>query len=378
MRDKPLPPRLPKRWKRREDGVFCPDCWRKRYVLRAITVPVASPLDCGWKELDANLKAMWSATTAASNWMMTEFYRRDVRRNGQRQLPPMPRVYLYPEARQRFTQLPSQTVAALERAVGAKYRAKRYDVIWTCSASLPTFRYPTPFPVPNQGWTIGMENDAPVVSLRIADARIRLRLKGGPQFRRQRRAFEDMIAGEAVRGECALYRQGTHIMVKLAAWLPRKEGADRREGTVLRVSTQADALLQAVNTQDQCIWRYNGDHLRRWTAEHARQLQRWSEDSKVETRPVPSFAPRRQAAVAKYRRRMETACHEIAAQLAGYATRRHFAKVVYDDNQKGFCSQFPYFRLRQLLTQKLDVAGIQFEAASGLVEDKPTNRLAVG
>ena len=55
------------------------------------------------------------------------------------------------------------------------------------------------------------------LSVRIADARLRLRLKGGPQFRRQGRAMQDIIAGEAARGECALYRQGRHIMVKLVA-----------------------------------------------------------------------------------------------------------------------------------------------------------------
>ena len=55
---------------------------------------------------------------------------------------------------------------------------------------------------------------------------------------------------------------------------------------------------------------------------------------------MASFAARRQAAVAKNRRRMKTACREIAAQLAGYATRRHLARLVYDDSQKGFCSQF--------------------------------------
>jgi hypothetical protein len=65
----------------------------------------------------------------------------------------------------------------------------RYRVVWTAAASLPTHRYPTPFPVPNQGWHATIEADQAVVGVRIGDARYRLRLKRGPQFRRQMEAF---------------------------------------------------------------------------------------------------------------------------------------------------------------------------------------------
>ena len=97
----------------------------------------------------------------------------------------MARVYLYPEARARFPGLPSQTVSSLEQSVQRKYRAVRYAVVWTAAASLPTHRYPTPFSVPSQGWYATIEADQAIVSVRIEDARYRLRLKRGPQFRRQ-------------------------------------------------------------------------------------------------------------------------------------------------------------------------------------------------
>jgi hypothetical protein len=70
----------------------------------------------------------------------------------------------------------------------------------------------------------------------------------------------------------------------------------------------------------------NGDHLRRWGAEHRTQLQRWADDSKFEQRPVPSLAERCENAARKYRDRVDSATHEIAAQLAGYADRRHFSR----------------------------------------------------
>jgi hypothetical protein len=84
---------------------------------------------------------MWRETTRAANWMMTQFYIRDVRRDGgMGKLPPMPKLYLYPEARILFPALPPQTVAALEPSYRAKYRAIRRDVLSTFMAALPTYR----------------------------------------------------------------------------------------------------------------------------------------------------------------------------------------------------------------------------------------------
>ena len=355
--------RLPNGWKRQNSAdVFCRDCWRRRYLLRAITMPVASPLDCSWEELRAAIKPMWAATTAASNWMMTELYARDVRRNGQEKMPPMGRVYLYPEARQRFPALPSTTVASLEQACQRKYRAARYETVWTCARSLSIFRYPTPFPLHDQSWHPTLDEDKPTVSLRIGDARMRLRLKSGPQFRRQYGQFRQLARGEAVKGELAIYERGDALLVKMVAWMPRPATVGGREGTLL-ARTSSDCLLCALNARDETLWRYNGDHLVRWAAAHRRQLGRWAEDQKYENRPTPAFADRRSAAVRKFSDRMASATHEIAAQLAGYASRRKFEAVRYEDANKSYCEQFPWFRLRALLGEKLDAAGIRFEAS---------------
>jgi hypothetical protein len=353
-------PRTPKSWHKLKDLLYCPDSWRKKYILRAVSIPVASPLDCSWDELRNGLRPMWAQTTAASNWMMTELYARDVRRTGEEKMPPMSPAYLYPEARIRFPDLPPQTVASLEHTVQNKYRAMRYAVVWTASASLPTHRYPTPFPVPRQGWMATIEADQPIVSARIGDVRWRLRLKRGQQFRRQMAAFRQIATGEAIAGEVAIYERNG-IMVKMAAWLPRDEHKEARAG-VLVVKTGRDCLLLALNVKDETLWRYNGDHLRRWGAEHRNQLQRWSEDQKYEERPVPAFADRRQAAAWKYRSRMNSATHEIAAQLATYAARRHFAKVRYDDSDHSYLGDgFPWFRLGTLIAEKLDALGIELE-----------------
>jgi hypothetical protein len=72
--------RLRSGWKRKSAKVYCETCWSKHYILRAIIVPVVSPLDQTWTELRTLLRQMWAATTRASNWMLTELYARDIQR----------------------------------------------------------------------------------------------------------------------------------------------------------------------------------------------------------------------------------------------------------------------------------------------------------
>jgi hypothetical protein len=263
--------------------------------------------------------------------------------------------------------LPSRAIATLEQKVKRCYRAKRYETIWTCSASLPTYRYPTPFSIPSQGWSIEEEDSAPVVRLRIGTRDLRLRLKSGPRHRHQMKSIALILSGEAVRSELSIYQRSSDIVCKLMAWLPRQTVDEQRTG-VLTVRTAADALLVAVNAKNEKIWTYNGDQLRRWQAEHRTQLQRWSEDSKPEFLPSPPFAERRANASRKYRDRMSTACHSVAAMVVNYAIRRKFAAIRYDDSVHAYCEQFPWFDLKLKVAQKCDAAGLQFEHVSNGID----------
>ena len=96
--------RTPKGWKNHAGQIYCADDWRKKYMLRAITMQIASPGEGAdsWKQFRGDLKAMWVATTQVCNWMSTELYAQDVRRNGEDKMPPMTRAYLYPKARRPF------------------------------------------------------------------------------------------------------------------------------------------------------------------------------------------------------------------------------------------------------------------------------------
>jgi hypothetical protein len=59
------------------DQTFRETCWQRRYLLRAIAVPIASPLDQDWQSFRRTLREMWQLTTQASNWMVTELYSLD-------------------------------------------------------------------------------------------------------------------------------------------------------------------------------------------------------------------------------------------------------------------------------------------------------------
>jgi hypothetical protein len=363
--------RLPKRWKRRDNAtVYCRDCWRARYILRALTLPVAEPLSGNWRELRDDLAAMWIETTHCANWMMTELYARDVRRGREEKMPPMRHVYLYPEARQLFPALTPQSVASLEQAVTRKYVARRYEVVWTHAASLASLRYPQPFPVHNQSWSLAIdEQRRPILSARIGAKRWEMRLQGGIRYRRQLAGLQKIVAGAAIPGEAAFYKHpdGT-ILAKLVVWLPRPATTEGREG-MLAVYTRPDQLLVAVDTKDERVWAYNADHLRRWIAQYERIRQRLAEDQKAEQRPVPSFAGRREAMTLKQRRRMDSAIQQIAAQLAKFAQRRRFAVVRYNDADKSYLEKFPWFVLRERIAGKLDEYHIAFEHVASAAAD---------
>jgi hypothetical protein len=359
--------KLPLRWKRDADGrLVCGVCWRSRYVLRALTFAVASPISGTWKELETSLRAMWAVTTKASNWMMTQCYVRDAPREGEK-IPPMPRLYLYPEARILFPDLPPRSVASLEQVVQRKYRSKRFDVMWRSAASLPTMRYPQPYPIPNQGWSYHFnEQSQLMVACRIGEQNWELRLKTGARYRRQ----IDGLRRMAERGEMAIYKlsDGT-MLVKLVGWLERPK-VGKTQGTLF-VRTGKDHLLSALDVKNERIWIENCDHLPRWTAEHRKRLQRFSEDQKAEQRPVATFAERRSAMAEKQRHRLHSAIQEVAAHLVNFAKRRHYAEVRYDDTDR-WMSEFPYFALEERIRIKLDEYGIGFQKTSGAVtEEKP-------
>ena len=173
--------RLPKGWKILGDDVYCPTCKTQLFAIRAVVIPIAGPVDHSWEELRTALHEVWSSSTACANWMTTELYARDVRRQpGDVKLGRMPRTYLYPEARAIFPALPPQSLPALELELQRQYRAHRHELLWTRSRALSSHRYPYPLPIPSRSWCVTETGGAWHLSFRLGDARWTVRLRGGP------------------------------------------------------------------------------------------------------------------------------------------------------------------------------------------------------
>ncbi len=155
-------------------------------------------------------------------------------------------------------------------------------------------------------------------------------------------------------------------------WLGCHANRRKSEG-VLFARTDKESLLIVLNAKDEKLWVLNGDQVRRWEAEHRRKLHRWSNDQKQENTP-PKFQARREADSTKYRRRIDSACHEAAAQLVNYAARKHFGVIRYNDTVRDYVGQFRWDRLRGLIREKADAKGIAFElvdASGAAVKDTP-------
>lgn len=359
--------RLPKGWKRHNEQTHCDKCWRTMYVLRAITIPVVRPLGegIGWPQFGKAIDAACEDMRNASNWMMTEIFVRDTKRKkGEKK---MPKIYLYPDAVKKFPSIPTQSLAALENSVKSKYSAKRRDVIFFGTASLPSFRFPLPMAVPNQGWTASYEDagkdggdKVPCVSVAVRKGeRFLLQLKQGREFGRQLSQLRQITEGLGVQGELAIMRKDKKVMVKMVAWLPRVE-RDVGERTMI-LTTDPNAFLVA-DIPDSQPWILNADHVRRRVAQHRVFLQRISEDTKYEKRWPKEKREQinnyRQARCDKQNRFLNDWVKQSAALVAKYASRQRVGEIIFDASCKSYLESFPWFMLEQTITNRCDQEGI--------------------
>ena len=254
----------------------------------------------------------------------------------------MPPVYLYPEARVLFPGLPAQAVAALAHDVQRRYRASRYAVLWSRSASLPTYRYPVAFAVPSQAWSLHEQQGRWVVSVRLSDSRWRLLLRGGPTMHRQAVRLRQIAGGEAERGSLTIYESpagrphdggsssgGSRVMVKIAAWLPKTAEGDRRGGPVL-VRTDEQSLLICERR-----WRIDPAPVRGVLAAETRRRSSLLTNLQAARTPHARRAEGIERALSELsrrsRQRLAEACRTYAAHLVAHVVARGAREVHYDD-----------------------------------------------
>ncbi len=304
----PMPPGS---WRRFAGQLFCADCFKARYRLRAVTLPVMGVLEGGSvEEFSAAILRTFRTVTSVVRWARLELLRNDVA------APPemtpaefhaaAPDVYLYGrynEAGQPCGALPGMTQNVLLDFARDGYFRHRTQALYTGTGSLPTQQFPAPIPVHNQGWsghvgwgaytTQHREGNAGATR-RVPTVRILLpgdegsvpwvlRLAHGKDFARQLRDFDLIARGLVKTGQLDLCTQRCgnnrrnglvihfrrrsngeripcRLMVKMVGYFPRGEapGPGRMD-----LMTHPDSFLVAVlDGREVRPWIINADHVR--------------------------------------------------------------------------------------------------------------------
>jgi hypothetical protein len=387
--------RLPRGWKRASpSAVYCATCLAARYIHRSVTVPIAGPVTSGehaatWPTFGAALRETWTQTTAAANWIVTELYTRDIRRpldTPAAKLPAMRPVYLYPAARERFPGISPINLTSLLQQVERTYREQRYELLWTGTRSLAVHRYPVPAPLHRTAWRLHPAdpgNGWTVVDVRLGDRWWGLRLRGGKDFARQTRQIAQLESGAAIPGAGALLaipaRPGDHrhaeggrrVVIKLVGWFPVQTRA--LTGRDLVVTTAAsDLLLVRVretarpDLTGSLVHTIHGDALRRTIRAYETRRRRARAEGHFD---VPSA--QRQGD------RIKTQCQQMAALVARLAVTLECGRVVYEDEEQGFCSPFPWTKFRVWLQSAVEGRGVTWQYASGQVGEPVAEPLAM-
>lgn len=336
---------------------------------RAVTLPVAGPVGRSWAELDAALKDCFRLSTDLANWCVHRLYSLDVP-NAPRAPEAVVKWYGYGDAAGNFPDWAKwagamKSASCVVRGVHRKYRQVRFDVMCRHAQNLLTYRHPYPFPVHNQSWRPSYADGGfPVVTLALPSlGPVPLRLKRRADFGRQLAMFKQLHDGAAKKGEAALSRDRKgNLLLKLVGEFPRREVGDRVHACFLH--TDPNALLVA-EIDGLSPWVLNADHLRRWQAVHRVYRQRTGEDFKrekrMDRRQRHNLNKSRADRCDKHNDRLDTALHQLSAQVARFCERQGVATVAYDDSVKAYIPDgFPWHRLKERLRYKLDGVGVEW------------------
>lgn len=344
-------------------------------VTRTLTVPIIKPLQGRtWDELGDAIRARWQESTEAANVVISELYAADMRaKETVGELPDMTKINTYQKIVALVPDMPSGSASAIDRIVRRKYTSKNskgHRVRWaaiTGTASLPSFRYPMPYPIRAQDWKIAEIDGDIVVDLPLGritkgklDRFICVLPSTGRKWARPGRILRQIVAGEINARDIKIVEMRgdgkNKPGVAIAYDMPVVE--KDRSGS-LNVRTDGESLVIANVEGDDRIWKYHNDRLPSLIAAHRRRLARWSDDRKFEDRST------RQSVTKHSRKRVDKqsdivgdALHQASARIVGFADRRNVAEIIYDDTDQSWCESLPYHRLKTLIKEKAEQKGI--------------------
>lgn len=346
-------------------------------TIRTLTFPFM-PADGDWESLGPKLRQAWSMSTRLANWCASELALTDQLTLGKTgELSPFPvtgtgaadpyKAFrgFYPD----YSLWKGCTGAAtcILQRVAKKYSRERLDVILRNSRSLPSFRYPYPwFSRAQETRAYFGKDNVPLLRVSLPGGNALLRLRGGPEMRRQLVGFRRIVSGEAKLGDVSLYKRGDRYLAGIAASFPNRD-RESGVGPLMLVRTDPNALwvVEVFGWTHPRIW--NQDHIRSVVKQHRIWLQRVSEDTKREKRIPRKMRRHIDQALAdrcrKYHDRIKSFCQEMASELCGLAERLGCAALAYDDEVKTYLEGFNYSLLKTCVRNRLerpDSPGVRF------------------
>lgn len=415
---------LPRNWRQFHASCYCDACWKEKYRIVAVTLPVAEPIGCDWKELDGTLTHLFDISRKAANIAVTRLASLEVhfppflekvkaKKKGEEEaeeerlaLPNMtgavpvpadllqdkdpkdhklaPSTIAYRAIRKIFPDIDSQTVASLSNEVTAKYIRERFDC-WTRGIrSLSNYRR-MPYSIPKVNVSIrwlSEEQAKPLFTANLGGVKMTMRLSRSDGYKAHKKRIQSWIDDPALLAQCAIYRVENNgrphgsekapgggneyrskLMVKIVGWVPKSQPAERVN--TITVSFPEDSFLKAVVGLKGKEWRYHNDQLGRLLIAHKKRTQRLSDDQKFERRRKTCdrrpINDYREVLCDKMKRRMDAFIHESTRHLANFARRQRASKVIINGDPK--CFSFPSFVWKEKLKYKLSDFGIDFEEA---------------
>lgn len=374
--------RLPQGWKDIPgEGATCAACVKGAWVVRSVRLQVKAVEGEDYRgRFFEPFLAAWRLSTDLANWAQAELLRHDCRR-----LPEMTRLPAYvplnlyrrwnevcpAEIRTAWTGA-TQAAAAILRAVEAKWKATRYEVLWLGKSSACTYRHPYPAVVPGQAvelaWVDHPGGRYPTANLILpGHGRIVLRVDQGRDWRRQLRDFDALVTGTGIQGDvkvCGDVANGKLSGVKLmVAGRFRRRATEPGGVTAIVRTTELSLLTVEVPNRDEFVV-YRPDLIGH-VAAHERYRDQRSVDLKYEkrwpARQRKRFVEGGQAANTKYANRLDTITKQVAASVVGYCRRNRVDAIVYDDTHQTYVRNYRYCALRERVRQNCESAGIRFQ-----------------
>lgn len=415
--DKKGASKLPPKWKRIDDSTYCDKCWRGRFGIRAITIPVGRVVDGDPEEFYKSFYEQSRAVSRLSNWYVRELALRDPGVNSETgKLKAYKKPYLYAEACAQEPSMVPASVQSVTHALDQKYEAVRINSIARCSASHPSYRANQPVPCRPDCYKLSVDKGgSPIVSVRMGDRWWDIALRTKNQ-QHKLAGFRWLLANPHLRSEIQLIpqvvsqsdhrshfetrspgggaRKQNRTMIKLVGWFERKRN-ESLDGS-LYCWTSPDHFLSYKAGLNGIVHHIDAQHVKRWVAEYSSRRQSLSGDLKEERRTKRSMAfgspkppmhgdesesRRKRGRICvqmqdrsdiwrkKQKDRIDSFTHEVTAMIAKVAERSKVARVIYDDSDKGWISSFEWHSVKEKLKYKLHMRGVVLDEAS--VESKP-------